>query len=255
MALRLTLLGIAAYLLSLLWTFPAGVAYEAISGSLPPAASELRLGGLSGSVWHGQAATVAYRDRTLGTLRWRLRPWSLLGGEFAVELWLQSEGGYLQGSVSSTSDGSLSLEALKGQLPIAEIQRLFPYQPVALAGLLSLDIDTLELSPGGVATAADGHIIVHRLKLLAPQQVAFGDYELEVGTGEEGVIEAQAVTLQTPLQLDAQATLEQGKHYMLKATVSAATSAPPELEQLLSLLGRADNGGRRQISLSGNLFP
>ena len=73
---RLAALGVGAYLLILIATFPAA----RISASLEDQVADLAMNGVSGSVLSGQAVQVVYQGLDLGTVHWQFRPLLLLLG-------------------------------------------------------------------------------------------------------------------------------------------------------------------------------
>ena len=81
---RLLALGVAAYLLILVTTFPAA----RVTGIMEERVSDLSVLAVSGSVFSGKAGRVVWQDLDLGTMRWQFRPVALLLGriEYLIEL-------------------------------------------------------------------------------------------------------------------------------------------------------------------------
>jgi len=95
---RLIALGLAAYLLILVTTFPAA----RVTGMLEQRLSDLSILAVSGSVFSGNAGHVVWQDLDLGTLYWKFSPLALLLGrfEYAVELTHPANNGQLSAGMT-----------------------------------------------------------------------------------------------------------------------------------------------------------
>ena len=76
---RYIVIGLLVFAAVLLVTFPASVAYQLFA---PP---DLRLNGISGSVWSGSADEGMAGGAYIRQIRWRMKPADLLKGRLAFE--------------------------------------------------------------------------------------------------------------------------------------------------------------------------
>ena len=99
---RLILAGIATFVIGLIITFPARVAYQWF------APGDLKLSGINGSVWRGNAAQGTAGGVYLADVNWSFRPFGLLSGklEFASNSKLAS--GFFDANVGVGIGGSLT---------------------------------------------------------------------------------------------------------------------------------------------------
>ena len=74
---RLIYLGVAAYLVFLLHALPASFLTHYILPAMP-AARSVKLQGVHGSIWQGQASDARFANFNLGKLDWHVRSWGLL---------------------------------------------------------------------------------------------------------------------------------------------------------------------------------
>lgn len=247
------LLGVAAWLLFLLWRFPAAVAYDLASESLGP---QLRLAGLSGTLWHGRAEQLQYGNQPLGEVEWRLSASGLLVGRVWADLNLRQDDGYLQGEVAlplPLSAAEAEFTGVRGRLPLQLLQPYLKQLPPILNGELSLKLGELALSGDGRLQRASGRLVWHQAGVSAPQPLEFGDLVMELENAAEGGITGRLSDNGGPLQLQAQLSLDPQGRYRLQGRVQAAPGAPAELRQSLGMLGRADAEGGYPLNFSGNL--
>lgn len=116
------LLALALFSATIVAGFPASLAWR----WWQPANAPLALADVRGSVWHGGAAEVRWRDRNLGSLSWTVRPSALLAGRLDAALQLSGEAvlsGRLSQGIATTEFADVRLdvpprwlaEALAGQ--------------------------------------------------------------------------------------------------------------------------------------------
>lgn len=243
-------LGLCAWLLFLLWRFPALVAYDMFAVPAGP----VQAAGVAGTLWHGEAAQLQYQKRYLGQLSWQLTPWGMLLGRLGGEITLTQDNAYLQaqGGVP-LSGGELFLSQLEGRLPLTVIQPYLSMIPLPLEGVLSLKLEGVRVNPEGRLQQAEGRMVWNQAGVSAPQQLQFGDLQMTLQNRDEGGIKGEISDSGGPLQLRASFTLGGDGAYTLTGQVKAAESAPKELRQTLALLGKADSQGNYPLNFSGAL--
>lgn len=177
---RLVALGVGAYVLILIATFPA----TRISDSLAERVTDLSINGVSGSVFSGQAVQVVYQGLDLGTVHWQFRPLRLLLGrlEYRIELDYPANAGHLNAGRTLTGRtyvDDVDIEVLPGRL-------VNHYSPVTFnsSGTLQLLFETL--SPGDdYSGEVVGRVIWRDAAILAPVSLVLGQLEMDVST-EDG---------------------------------------------------------------------
>ena len=126
--------GVAAFLVFLVAMVPAGQ----IARWLPPG---VVLSGASGTIWSGQARSIAVQGRPLGALNWSCRPWRLMLFEWSCGVGLQPLGGDLAGDFSGDFDGDLVGRSIRGTVPISLFEGIAT--PSGWTGGLELDLEEL----------------------------------------------------------------------------------------------------------------
>lgn len=169
-------LGLAAYLIALLATIPAGVFIPA-SGAL------LEVGG---TIWHGEAALDG-GDR----LRWRFAPLrSLINLGFAADWRVEGVATDLGGRAVLRSGGRAALDSISGRAGGALLRAAAPGLPFTCELDLQLDVPTLKLGGG--------------------DQRAAGEIRSDAGSCRPTVVPAASPTAVPPLILVAEPDARRG---------------------------------------------
>lgn len=178
---RLLALGVAAYLLILITTFPAA----RITGMLEERVPDLSIQAVSGSVFSGQAGQIIWQNLELGTVHWQFRPMALLLGsvEYLLELTHPANHGQLTAGVSLT--GRVYVQDL--ELLVLPDRLLNHYSPIAVttSGELLLAFEEIDLADI-YSNTTTGQLAWRNAVILEPVDMVLGQLKLDVrGTAEE----------------------------------------------------------------------
>lgn len=244
-------LGLGAYLAFAVSSLPASTAYRLF------APSELRLMGVTGTVWSGGAALGSAGGFPLHDIRWQVGALPLFTGRVSGRLQARLADGFVDTRLTATPrrvelrdvKASTSLPSLGGLLPIKGMQ-----------GLVSLALDDLRLA-NGRPTAVLGRARLAKLAVppLLPggggsTLIPLGDYEIVFKDAGGNGIAAEFHDTGGPLQVSGSLALDKKQNYTLRGFVAARPDASPELVQgLRAMTGEPDSAGRRPFSLSGSL--
>lgn len=209
---------------------------------------------LSGSIWNGRAQGLTLRSIPVGNLRWQLRPLALLGGRVAGTLDLDRTDGKVHTGFSASLGGALRFDGLSASLPIEALAALPLGLPRGWRGRLAGQFETVEVE-GYWPTVLRGTLDLDGLLAPPPRGVAIGSYHLEVpdpqAAAAEGRLHARVTDKDGPVSFQGRLTLGRDRSFLLEGTLAPRGSSPPELARSLALLGPADAGGRRPVSVSG----
>ena len=174
---RLAALGVAAYVLILIVTFPA----TRISASLEGRVADLAMNGVSGSFFSGQAVQVVYQGLDLGTIHWQFRPWLLLLGrlEYRVELDNPANSGHL--NAGKTLTGRTYLDDVDIEVLPDRLVNNYSLVTFNSSGTMQLLFDTF--SPGDdYSGEVAGRVIWRDAVILEPVSLVLGQLEMDVST-------------------------------------------------------------------------
>lgn len=240
---RLILAGIATFVIGLIITFPARVAYQWF------APAELKLSGISGSIWHGSAAQGSASGVYLANFHWSFRPLALFTGklEFAASSNLAS--GFVDARVALGVGGSLTLSDVAAALTLDTLAESLPLS--GIEGDVSLQFEDLVLE-NGLPVEATGTLNIANLvsRYLSPTRL--GDYRAEFQTNDDGIL-GSVEAISGVLELGGTIKLTRDRNYEFIGKVAAKPNAPPGISQQLQFLGSPDAQGRRDFRIEGKL--
>jgi general secretion pathway protein N len=240
---RLVLAGIATFVIGLIITFPARVAYQWF------APDDFKLSGINGSVWRGNAAQGTAGGVYLADVNWSFRPLGLLGGklEFASSSKLAS--GFFDANVAVGIGGSLTLSDVAGALALDTLADVLPLS--GIEGDVSVQFEELVVE-NGLPVEATGTLSIGNLvsRYLSPTRL--GDYEVEFQTQDDGIL-GSVESIRGVLELAGTIKLRRDRTYQFIGKVAATPAAPINIAQQLQLLGSPDAQGKRDFRIEGQL--
>ena len=243
-------LGIGAYFAFTLASFPAATAYRWF------APDAIRLAGIEGTVWSGQAAIGSVAELPFTDVRWHVRPLPLLIGRMSADLQTRLADGFVNAHVSATPS-VVEIGGLKASTSLPTLAAVLPTR--GMQGLVSARFSRLRLEDGW-PTAAVGSLRLAQLQvapLLATdtqQSVALGNYEMTFADSTSaGGIAATFKDTGGPLEVTGTLTLDAMRAYKLDALVKPRSDASEPLLQGLSIMtADPDAPGRRRLTLTGS---
>lgn len=239
----LVAIGVATFVLCALLTFPARVAYLWI---VP---DDIRLSGITGSIWNGSAVEGSAADMYFSSLSWTFKPLSLFVGKLELDAKINTTAGPISASAGISFGGKTTLSDLVGSLTLAAVHPAL--QANRIDGLLSIQMQSLTLE-NGIPTAATGVITIGNLLagMLSPEPL--GNFRAEFTTRDDGIVgvvaDAGAI-----LVVAGTITLGRDRAYLFTGSVAANAETPPALNRNLQFLGSPDANGRRQFRFEGIL--
>ena len=240
---RLLLIGGLVFGIGLVMFFPARIAYHWF------APDDVSLASIEGSIWSGNAGEASVAGVYLRNLNWRLRPTALLTGAVGFAIEARPTSGFVEGNVAFGLFGTVSASDLNASFPLQLLQDAM--RRPGLAGSLSLQLAELELD-GGVPVAAEGSLVVADLVLPEVHRYSIGGYRADFFTQDSGVISSVE---DVSGMLDLAGTLQIGVDgtYQFLAKIAATDATPSNVRNQLRFLGSADDRGRHDIRVEGQL--
>ena len=240
---RFIVVGVLVFLVVLVATFPARVAYRWLD--LP----DLQLTGISGSIWSGQADEGLAVDAYLRDIRWAINPAALLTGKLSYSAEARPVGGMIATDIAVGLGGALEFENLTGSIPLALVHTAF--QDAGMTGDLSMEFERLVLA-NGVVTDARGFIAVENAFAPLLSSAPLGSYRADISSRDSaivGIIDDTAGVL----DVEGELRLEADRSYSLVGNVSARPDAPRTVSDQLVFLGSPDANGMRPFRFEGSL--
>lgn len=241
---RWWLLGAAAYLVFMAGMLPASYLLPRLLRSHP----EVQLGGVSGSIWSGDAEQLNLRGQSLGAVHWRFDWLALFSFSYGMHLDLTGDA-KLSGRVDSRGK-SLFLRSVSGRVPVSMLNNWLPLPPQSLSGSLRLDLKSVTLSDGRLL-GANGEMDLEDVILNWPSSRALGSFAMTLSPAEDGGVAAHIADLQSPIKLQADLTLGSDGAYHFTGLLSSKDATDTATRDLLNNLGPADSTGQHHFDFKG----
>lgn len=241
--------GLASFLVFLIPSLPA----KLLTDLAAPA--DVRITGVTGSVWHGEARSVAVPGFQFGRTTWIVKPAALMLGRLSATIETEWPGGKAGGNLTLGLTGTIGLSEFDASGSIAPIAQQMNL-PVS-GGQLSISLVDLEVVDGWPRTFL-GDIRVENvpLTLVGVANGPTGSYQVNFATeeiAEDGTIIGVLKDLDGPLAIDGNLMLSPPNFYEIIGRITARPGAPSDLVQGLALLGPASTDGSREFSMAGSL--
>ena len=240
---RLVITGILVFLIVLVVTFPARVAYRWL------APRELQLSGIEGSIWSGSAAQAVAGGAYFTDVSWRLVPQSAFTGRLAYATTARPASGNLAAEVSVDASGAITIKELVGNLPLDLAHPAI--QANGISGDLGLQFRQLTLVDT-LPVTADGTVTISNLFVRGLSAAVIGDIRAEFQTADNRLT-AVVSDLAGVIEVSGELVVEADRSYRLTGLVRARPDAPPSIEQQLQFLGSPDVNGMRSFRFEGSL--
>ena len=171
--------GVLAFLVGVSSLLPARVVYQWF------APDELRLAGISGTLWNGRAQHASVSGWYVRNLEWQTQPLALVLGQAKARLSGEPHAGFFEATVGVGIGGRVTVSAATASVSLASLASALS-QP-GLSGGANLRIEHLEIRDG-LPVAATGRLAVD--SLFAPlvyEAAPIGGYAAEFFTREDGI--------------------------------------------------------------------
>ncbi|MDA3921200.1 MAG: type II secretion system protein N [Salinisphaera sp.] len=247
--LRYIIVGLLAFVVGLVAFLPARVAAGWLESSTP-----VKLGGVTGTLFHGQASYVSTPSGGVDNVQWTLHPAALLIGQASAHIRFNSDLDGFSADVSrSLLSGATRVSQATGDATVGWLAKLAGYTFVPLSGSVQIDIQNAQFDDVLNVSALKGQITLanSRWELLNPP-LKLGRVQTALDHTANG-IRARIVDSTGPLAAKGHATLGQAQAYSLDLQLRSRAGADDRLKNILKQLGAADSEGWHRIRERGHL--
>lgn len=248
---RIWFLVAAATLLTLsvvvLATFPAAVAWRWWGERVP----DLKLQGISGTVWNGTATRVSVRNQMLGRMEWQVPFWALIRGAPSVRVDLSGAGLELNAVVVRQSADALSLSELNAQAEAGWLGPALAIPELEPTGLIITENASLVLSRSGMPQAIDAAIEWRNAGVRGQVVARLGTILIQAH-GSDGRIQASVVDQgDGEVEIRGTASIDQGSYRSETILVPRVQQGP--VVEALQWVGAPRAGGGRVLIVEGRI--
>lgn len=242
------LLVVLALLAVLVLAFvPAQFAIDRVGDRLGP----LKLEGISGTIWSGQASQTLLRGENLGTLQWSLSPLALLSARADADLTLAG-GPYVgKTAVSISRDRTVRIRDLDVTMSARKIEPLLDIPALVFRGEVQVTLKSAEVR-NGVPMALDGQAVWKNAAVAGSAEAQFGDITSQFASKPEGGFQGTVTDSGGPLQA-------QGGYSASLAGYEAvidlrARDNNPQVLEALQYIGQPQPDGSSKLEIRGRIL-
>ena len=247
--LRYSLLGLLAFLLSLLLLAPATL----VTGLLAERLTGFSVQTVEGLATEGLARGVHWRVVRIERLTWNWQALALLTGWLELRLDADDPEIKLIGNVAVNPGRRLRFRDLSGRLLLAQLGALAGQPKLPLQGVVEFSLRDLYLNAAGRPQTASG--VVHLLNMRATlgQPLNLGDFTLQLAPAHPEGIQGTIKDNDGPLALDGTLSLLPDGRYRFTGQAAVRDAGNQALRQAMNLLGPPGGDGRWALHFSGVL--
>lgn len=240
---RLIKAGLLVFVIALVVSFPARVAYRWFA---PP---QFVASGISGSIWSGRAAEASAAGAYFRDLNWDIRLLDLLTAKLGYAIESKLSSGFVEGNIAVGFGGTLRATELRATLPLASMQSISGI--AGIRGSATVNLSQLEISDG-MPRSAQGIVEISGLTVPLVSSDPIGGFKAEFFSQDSGIAASlEDTNAVIDLAGSLQVTADGG--YKLLAQLSATDQTPAAIRQQLEFLGPANDRGQHELRLEGKL--
>lgn len=234
--LKLSLLGVASYLVFLVLLTPVAKVFP----WLQPHFEDIELYGAQGSVWFGQAALIESDLLRLQDVHWNWQPGALLTGHLEFSLQANLDGQAVQTHIGTSLLGNQYLSHVQGLVSADELLYWLDIRGAELQGMLDLQLDHVQWGAGQIPLIS-GRIRWSPATLMQPISLSLGVVDIQMQPSEDGsagTLEAKEGVLQAIGEL----ALSSDGVYRINADIKKNGTVPQAVSGFLDTFTESSNG-------------
>ncbi len=253
---RLVLLCLIAFVVTVVIFFPAAPVLEKIKPNLRP----LVLQGVTGPLLKGNVASVVSTDDLLPLqlqdVKWRFAPLKLItGAGAAVEFTGLGGGG--TGDVLRTWGGDIALDNIQVDITASELEAYLPVPIAQFKGKIRGEFDEVRLVNQQLSRmlgSLNWSNAAINTNVLGPQlDIALGTLNIDVDPEDNGAHKATISASGGDITADGVVNVQANGDFLLNVVLTPSSNTPPELIEHLKRTTRPESGGRYRWQEQGNI--
>jgi len=254
---RLILLGLLAFVVTIVWLFPAAPLIEKIKPNIKP----VELAGVSGKLFNGQVASVEYADDLLPLefqdVTWKFAAGALLKGGAGANFTFKGYGGGGDGQVSQQWNGDIRVSDIVFSAESKELEVLLPGPVAEFTGEITGQFDKVVLanqllqSVSGQLNWGEAIIVT---RLYGPEITAnLGQLDIDIAPEQNAAHTVTITSAGGDLAVDGKVVVASNGDYQTNMLLTPSAKAPQELVRVLQQLTQPAGGGLFKIEHNGNM--
>lgn len=247
--LRYGLLGVLAFLLSLLLLAPANLVTDRLAERL----TGFSVQAVEGLATEGSARGVRWRGVRIEQLNWNWQALALLTGWLEFRLDTADPEIELRGKVGINPGRRWRLRDASGQLLLARLGALIGAAKLPLQGVVKFNLRELSTNAAGQPQTADGIVYLLNARTTLGQPLNLGDFTVQLTPATPEGIQGAVKDNDGPLALEGTLNLLPDGRYRFTGHAAVRDAGNPALRQAMNMLGPPGGDGRWALNFSGVL--
>lgn len=247
---QIAVLAVGVYLVFLIATIPAPLAYGVLKKKLAPE-TQLLLGNVSGTLWSGRAAPALIDGQHVDWLTWTVQPFALLIGRIQARVEFRYGGSYGKAVVARGFTGKIYAKDIEARIDLQRMRLLSKLLPLGMEGSLLVNMKEFAVDRRSVMSA-EGALAWDGAVITVPSRTEFGNLRVTITTDDEGV-KAALADGGGPLQAEGLFNVTREGNYKFTGAFAARDPNQRMLVQGLQMLGRQGADGKVSIAANGAL--
>ena len=240
---RVLTAGLITLAAGLILFFPARVAYQWF---VPESIS---LAGIDGSVWNGQAREAYSSGVYMREVTWKLRPASILTGQFSFAVAARARSGFVDANVGLGITGNITFTDVQASWSLQTLEQAL--RMPGLRGEVNARFERLKIIDG-LPVVAKGTLEVADLVAPTVYRSSIGGYRAEFFTQESGVM-ASIEDTDGVVDLAGSLQISGDRSYQFVAQLAAKSNTPATLREQMRFLGSSNDRGQYELRIEGQL--
>jgi general secretion pathway protein N len=247
---KLIVAGVVLFVVFLVATLPARVAYALVRQKLAPEAP-LVLSNIQGTVWSGRAGPALLGTQRLDSLAWDLSAAALLIGRVQADVEFRNGDSFGSANVARGFTGKIYARDIEARIDLQRMKLFAQVLPLGMQGALLLHVSEFDLDRRTITNAV-GTLAWDGAVITVPQRTEFGN--LRVTLGAEG--DSVKGTLSDgggPLQAEGLLLIGRDGNYKFTGAFAVRDPSQTLLAQGLQFIGRPGADGKIAVVNNGHL--
>lgn len=244
------LVGVIAFLVSLITIAPAQDVYGWMSGEIPPGVHVYQV---SGTLLHGNAGLVRLnKNIEVRGVHWDMNPWALLTGTLSMDVTGRLAGGQTSAHASIGPGGGVTLHNVVSTATIDGLKPVLNVGFLPVRGQIGMRLRKATIENGRI-DSLEGFLKLGGLEwTLTQPAVQLGAYRADIGTNDDGIT-AILKNTQAPVELTGRVVLRPKGVWQARVKLRPDPDAKPEVKELLGNIGRKNTQGWYRVRQQGHI--
>lgn len=212
---------------------------------------EVRMEGVSGSVWNGRADALTVRERALGAFTWKLSPWALFSKRVDVDVTLDGPELKAAGFVSLSGPGSLQLRGMQASVDAQRLQGVLDVPALVFKGRVEFDLRELVVDQYFPAKV-EGSAVWRDAMVGGSADARLGDIRADFATQGVGTIAGTVTDSGGPLMIEG-GTFSAGLQGVSAEATLRARDGDAAVLRALQYIGQPQEDGSSRLEVRGQL--